>query len=113
MDWRHILAYVTGTVDQELLARNEYLAAENRILMAQLKGRPRLSDAERLRWARSVIDPHAGYHDRFGYRQDGVSSAWSIDGAGKIVVMKQLRRGQLFGFFEKLQLRIAKSSVLA
>jgi hypothetical protein len=24
--------YVTGTVDQELLARNEYLTAENRIL---------------------------------------------------------------------------------
>jgi len=34
MDWtRIILAYVTGTVDQELLARNEYLAAENRILI--------------------------------------------------------------------------------
>ena len=32
MDWTHILAYVTGTVDQELLARNEYLAAEKRIL---------------------------------------------------------------------------------
>ena len=29
MDWARILAYVTGTVDQELLARNEYLAAEN------------------------------------------------------------------------------------
>jgi putative transposase len=42
-----ILAFVTGMVDQELLARNEYLAAENRILKAQLKGRPRLSDAER------------------------------------------------------------------
>ena len=27
-------AYVTGTVDQELLARNEYLAAENRIMKA-------------------------------------------------------------------------------
>jgi hypothetical protein len=27
-----MLAYVTGTVDQELLARNEYLAAENRTL---------------------------------------------------------------------------------
>ena len=40
-------AYVTGTVDQELLARNEYLAAENRILKAQLNGRPKLSDAER------------------------------------------------------------------
>ena len=37
MDWARILAYVTGTVDQELLARNEYLAAENRILKAQLK----------------------------------------------------------------------------
>ena len=38
---------MTGTVDQELLARNEYLAAENRILKAQLKGRLKLSDAER------------------------------------------------------------------
>jgi len=47
MDWARILAYVTGTVDQELLARNEYLAAENRILKAQLNGRLRLSDAER------------------------------------------------------------------
>ena len=27
MDWARILAYVTGTVDQELLARNEYMAA--------------------------------------------------------------------------------------
>ena len=36
-----------GTVDQELLARNEYLAAENRIMKAQLKGRLMLSDAER------------------------------------------------------------------
>ena len=37
MDWARILAYVTGTVDQELLARNEYLAAENRIMKARLK----------------------------------------------------------------------------
>jgi hypothetical protein len=42
-----ILAYVTGTVDQELLARNEYLATENRILKDQLKGRLMLSGAER------------------------------------------------------------------
>ena len=34
MEWARILAYVTGTVDQELLARNEYLAAENRIMKA-------------------------------------------------------------------------------
>jgi hypothetical protein len=26
MDWARVLAYVTGTVDQELLARIEYLA---------------------------------------------------------------------------------------
>jgi len=48
MDWARILAFVTGTVDQELLARIEYLAAENRILKAQLKGRLQLSDAERV-----------------------------------------------------------------
>src|SRR5450756_1498697 len=47
MEWARILAYITGTVDHELLLRNEYLAAENRILKAQLKGRLRLSDAER------------------------------------------------------------------
>ena len=47
MDWTRILAYITGSVDQELLLRNEYLAAENRILRAQLNGCLRLSDAER------------------------------------------------------------------
>jgi hypothetical protein len=36
MDWVRILAYITGTVDQELLPRNEYLATENRILRAQI-----------------------------------------------------------------------------
>ena len=46
MDWVRILAYITGTVDQELLLRNEYLAAENRILKAQIKTRLRLTDAE-------------------------------------------------------------------
>ncbi len=33
-----MLAYITGTVDQELQLRNEYLAAENRILRVQIKG---------------------------------------------------------------------------
>jgi hypothetical protein len=47
MDWTRILAYVTGTVDQELLARNEYLTAENRILKSRLNERLKLSDAER------------------------------------------------------------------
>jgi putative transposase len=46
MEWARILAYITGTVDQQLLLRNEYLVAENQILKAQLHGRLRLSDAE-------------------------------------------------------------------
>jgi hypothetical protein len=41
MEWARILAYITGTVDQQLLLRNEYLVAENRILKAQLHGRMR------------------------------------------------------------------------
>ncbi len=47
MDWKQLLAYITGTVDQELLLRNEYLVTENRILRTQMKGRLRLSDGER------------------------------------------------------------------
>ena len=47
MDWPRILAYITGTVDQELLLRNEYLVAENRILRDQVNGRLLLSDSER------------------------------------------------------------------
>jgi transposase len=47
MDWPHLLAYITGRVDQELLLRNEYLAAENRILRANIKGRLQLSDGEK------------------------------------------------------------------
>jgi putative transposase len=47
MDWKHLLAYITGTVDQELLLRNEYLVTENRILRQQITGRVRLSDSAR------------------------------------------------------------------
>jgi putative transposase len=47
MDWQHLLAYITGTVDQALLLRNEYLVTENRILRNQITGRVRLSDGER------------------------------------------------------------------
>ena len=47
MDWKTLLAYITGTVDQELLLRNAYLVTENRLLRQQIKGRVRLSDGER------------------------------------------------------------------
>jgi putative transposase len=42
--WVRLLAYVTGSVNQELLLQNEYLAAENRILRAKRPSRLRLSD---------------------------------------------------------------------
>lgn len=45
--WLQLLAYVTGSINQGLLLRNEYLVAENRILRSQIKGRLRLSDGER------------------------------------------------------------------
>ena len=47
MDWKTMLAYITGSVAQELLLRSEYLVAENRILRNQLPGRLHLSDGER------------------------------------------------------------------
>jgi putative transposase len=47
MDWKQLLAYITGSVEEELLLRIEYLAAENRILRDQITGRLRLTDAER------------------------------------------------------------------
>jgi hypothetical protein len=45
--WARLLAYMTGLINQELLLKNEYLAAENRILRAHLSARMRLSDPER------------------------------------------------------------------
>jgi putative transposase len=47
LDWKRTLAYITGTVDQELLLRNQYLLAENRILRRHLRGRLRLTDPQR------------------------------------------------------------------
>jgi len=47
VDWKRMLAYITGTIDQELLLRNEYLISENRILRSQIKGRLQLTDGER------------------------------------------------------------------
>src|SRR6266481_2301234 len=48
MNWKRMLAYVTGSVDQEVLARDEYLVTENRILRNQIQGRIRLTDPERI-----------------------------------------------------------------
>ena len=47
IEWARLLAYVTGLVNHQLLLENEYLAAENRILRAQLPKRLRLTDPQR------------------------------------------------------------------
>ena len=47
MDWHHLLAYLTGTVDQERLVRHESLVTDNRLLRHQIQGRLRWRDGER------------------------------------------------------------------
>ncbi len=86
-------AFATGMVDQELLARIEYLAAENRILKAQLKGRLQLSDAERAtlgeighRLGRKVLDEVAtvqGLHAQAKPKAYTVSEIETLDAAAQ------------------------------
>src|ERR1700694_4975833 len=68
--WVRLLAYVTGTVNQELLLQNEYLATENRILKAKAPSRLRLSDPERAtlaeigkRLGRKALEEVASLHN--------------------------------------------------
>lgn len=51
MNRKKMLAYVTGSVVEELQRRNEYLVAENGILRSQLHVRIRLNNTERIRLA--------------------------------------------------------------
>jgi hypothetical protein len=54
MDWKTLLAYITGSVDQALLLRNAYLVTENRLLRHQITGRVRLTDGERKTLATTI-----------------------------------------------------------
>ena len=47
MPWKKLLANVTGTIDEELRLRNEYLVTENRILRSRITGQLRLKNEER------------------------------------------------------------------
>jgi hypothetical protein len=47
MPWKRMLAYITGSVNESLLRRIEYLLEENRILRNQIHGRVELTDSER------------------------------------------------------------------
>ena len=74
MDRKTMLAYVTGSVDEELLRRNEYLAAENRILRAHIPGRVNLSDGER----RTLAQIGTGLAARPSPRSRASSSLWPV-----------------------------------
>ena len=80
MDWKTLLAYITGTVDQELLLRNEYLVTENRILRNQIKGRVRLSDGERKTLAEigHKLGKQALEEVAHIVKPDTISSSWEI-----------------------------------
>ena len=47
MPWKKLLANVTGSIEEELRLRNEYLVTENRILRSKINGQLRLIDEER------------------------------------------------------------------
>ena len=48
MNWKRVLAGINGSVDEELLLRNEYLLTENRILRSQIRRRIRPTNLERI-----------------------------------------------------------------
>ncbi len=50
-----MLAYITGSVNENLLRRIEYLLEENRILRNQIQGRIELTDAERRNLAEKAV----------------------------------------------------------
>ena len=70
MEPTEVLAIVGGHVDEELLLRNEYLAAENEILKSKIEGPVRLTNRERIRLAK--ISRRLGGVSKFYYRK----AAW-------------------------------------
>jgi hypothetical protein len=47
MPWKRMLAYITGSVNEDLLRRIEYLLEENRVLRQQIDKRILLNDSQR------------------------------------------------------------------
>jgi hypothetical protein len=88
MDWKTLLAYISGSVDEELLLRNEYVVEENRILRNQIEGRVPLTDAERQTLAEigkklgkqaleeiaTIVKP--GYHPGLASQAGGPEIRW-------------------------------------
>jgi len=85
MSWKRMLAYVTGSDDEKLLLRNEYLVTENRLLRNQIRGgcgwaMARQSFIERL--SRSVKQEDVYLQD-YG---DGLSARRGSAGGSKTTI---------------------------
>jgi putative transposase len=120
MSWTTLLAYITGTVDQELLVRNEYLVTENRILRHQMKGRLRLSDGESktladigqklgkqaLKEVATIVKPDTilGWHRRFvaqkfdGSKQRKAPGRRTIDQELEALVVRMAQENRAWGY---------------
>ena len=57
MGWKKMLAYISGSVDEELLKRNAYLIEENRVLHQRIDRRIRFTDGERIKLAAAELPP--------------------------------------------------------
>lgn len=106
MTWKRILATLTGSVDDELRRRNEYLVAENRVLRSRLGPRISSKDEERSVLARlgralgsktlaeiaSIAKPETilGWHRRLIERRE--RSASNARGAGRPRVESNIER---------------------
>ena len=55
MPWKRMLAYITGSVNEDLLRRIEYLLEENRVLRHQIDKRILLTDHERCTLAERAV----------------------------------------------------------
>jgi len=55
MPWKRMLAYITGSVNEDLLRRIEYLLEENRVLRNQIDGRILLTDHEQCALATKAV----------------------------------------------------------
>ncbi len=55
MTWKKMLTYISGSVDDMLLKKVEYLLEENKVLQRQLAKRPHLTDIERKSLAEKAI----------------------------------------------------------
>jgi putative transposase len=53
--WKKMFACVTGAIEESIIAQNEYLMEENRVLRGQITGRLRLNDGERVSLAEKAM----------------------------------------------------------